>query len=533
MGVKFVDDDDDVRQELVISLGPATAATEPEYTDPFTVSGKDINKIQGLAPTIKRKTSRMLKGILPMPIDPSHGMNGAESKAVDIDYFTAYDAFQVVQPKINLDYFAKAYEINASHYAACNSKTSNIVGLGFTLKESQATLDKLSNAKSAAEKKKINKKLAGIKASLLEMIDNMNDDDTFVEVLEKVWTDYEATGNGYIEVGRTSTGKIGYIGHVPSVTMRVRRGRDGFIQLVGNIATFFRNFADTETSDPIGTQEQPNEIIHIKKYTPTGTFYGVPDVLPALNALAGDEFAQRFNLDYFENKAIPRYLIISKGLEVGQKQQKAMHEFFLTNLKGKNHRTLYIPLPADTVESKVDFKIEAIEAGIQDSSFSSYRTANRDEILMAHRVPLSKVSVSENVQLAAAISADQGFKSQVCGPEQDKLEKRLNKIMKEFTDIFVISLNEMTLTDENTQSQIAERRIRNKITVPNEERAVFGLPPMEGGDEVVELKPQQAAEANAQTGATRARDAERSANATDNSGGTTGRNPKGSGRNTP
>jgi capsid portal protein len=70
--------------------------------------------------------------------------------------------------------------------------------------------------------------------------------------------------------------------------MRIRRHRDGFVQVVYNRYTYFRNFGDTTTQDQIGTDPRPNEVIHFKKYTPTNTYYGVPDTLSAKNAVAGD-----------------------------------------------------------------------------------------------------------------------------------------------------------------------------------------------------------------------------------------------------
>jgi hypothetical protein len=46
----------------------------------------------------------------------------------------------------------------------------------------------------------------------------------------------------------------------------------------------------------------------------------------------------------------------------------------------------------------------------------------------------------------------------------------------------VINLNELTLTDENTQSQIDQRELQSGITVPNEVRARKGLPARDGGE---------------------------------------------------
>ena len=407
---------------------------------------------------------------------------------------------------------------------------SNIVGLGFSLITTPEVTDKINSAPSEERKDFMRSKVARAKTKFMSMLDQMNYEDTFLEVLQKAWIDYEATGNGYIEIGRTATGTIGYIGHIASRTVRVRRLRDGYVQIVGSKSVFFRNFGDTSTKDPIGLDSTPNEIIHIKKYSPRNTYYGVSDIVPAMKALAGDDFAQQFNLDYFEHKAAPRYVIVIKGASLSQNAEKKIHEFFMSKLKGKHHRSLYIPLPADTPDSKVDFKMEPVEGGIQDGSFDQYRQSNRNDILMAHRVPLSKVGHADGLSLGGASDADKGFKEQVTRPEQDKLEKRLNRIVAEFTDMFTMQLNEMSLTDEDKQSQIEERLVRMRIKVPNESREKLGLPPMEGGDEPVDLKAQQSSEQTAQAMSSRTRDQNRSSQATDGKGEP--RNPKGQGRTT-
>jgi hypothetical protein len=120
-------------------------------------------------------------------------------------------------------------------------------------------------------------------------------------------------------------------------------------------------------------------------------------------------------------------------------------------------------------------------------------------------------------------------------------------------------LNELSLTDEDTQSKIDERDLRWSVVVPNEIRARRGLPGLDGGDEPVGVMEQaklqadvsiQNAEltaetakttaamkpavgpagtqAKAQANATRTRDANRSAASPDSSG--EARQPKGEGR---
>lgn len=511
----------DDKYEVEVSLG---SSVEPptENADPFNASAADIRKYVGVSDALKKKSYRMSK--------MHRGVGGAESKKIEIEETGGYSLFEVVLPPYNMDYLAKLYEISAVHKAAVDAKVSNIVGLGFDLVETTATKEKLSGATTEERKSSIARKLQRIKQSLMDEMDSWNEDDTFLETLRKVWTDYETTGNGYLEIGRTNTGKIGYVGHVPSTSLRIRKQRDGFVQMISNKAVFFRNFGDRETVNPIGGDTEPNEIIHFKKYSPTNGFYGIPDIISAKNAVAGNEFAARYNLDYFENKAVPRYVIVIKGATLSKNSEQRILNFFQGKLRGQNHRTLYVPLPADEGDRKVDFKMEPIENNIQDSSFTNYRKANVSDVLMAHRVPISKVSISDGMSLALARDADKTFKEQVCRPEQSVAEKKINKVIKELTDVFAFKLNELTLTDEDTQSKIDERYLRMQTIVPNEVRARKGLPAIEGGDKVVDLKPQQGADARATAGQTRARDAQRSSGATDSAGNA--RNPQGEGRST-
>jgi len=255
---------------------------------------------------------------------------------------------------------------------------------------------------------------------------------------------------------------------------------------------------------------------------------------------------------------------VVKGGSFSSHGEQNLLEFFETGLKGRNHRTVFVPLPADEGERKSSFEMKPVEAGTQDSSFVNYRRGNLSDILMAHRVPVTKISASEaNVGLAAARDMDKNFKEQVCRPEQKMLEKKLNKITKELTDVFRIKLNELVLTDEDTQSKIDERYLRLGATTVNEVRANKGQSPLPWGDEkaeiaatavaqstqdfqVKQLKLQekqgdQAAQVKATTGTNataneqrsqasgnRTRDQDRAANATDSAG--EGRSSKGDGR---
>lgn len=476
---------------------------------------------EGLTPSQKRKATRLEKKF--------EGQADTGTKLEETNVVDSYDFFKVVQPPYNLDYLAALYEVSPAHAACVRAKVANTVGLGYKFHETESAKIEL---RELNDKKRRDAfvSIAQLKTALHSWTESTNKEDTFVETMRKVWTDVEVMGNGYLEIGRKRNNEIGYIGHAPAQTMRVRRNRDGYVQIIGKRVTYFRKFGETNPA-PIGDDERPNEIIHFKKYNPTNTYYGLPDIIPAINNISGNEFAERFNIEYFENKAVPRYLIITKNAKLSAAAERDLMAFFQSNLKGKHHRTAFVPLSETVHGSNVEFKIEPIENKIQDASFVKYFTLNDDQIFMAHRVPSTKVTMRDGSNLAAARDADKTFKEQVIRPEQIIIETKLGPIWSKKTDTVYFKLTEMSLTDEDTRSKIWERRLKTQTATPNEERADRGEVGLPGGDKPLDIfskdKPTVADRQRASVRPSE-RDSERSANAPDNDG--EARNAQGEGR---
>ena len=496
----------------------------PEKSDDFMVDAELAKTYTGLDSNFKRRATRSISKAF-----TGQENTGSKQLFQEQDIVTAYGLYDVVVPPYNLDELAFFYENSFANHAAINAKVANTVGLGYSFINTDSTLARLEDAESDEQLIRAQRKIQRLKAQMTEWLEELNDEDTFSHILEKVYIDAESTGNGYIEIGRKVNGEIGYVGHIPSTTVRVRRLRDGYIQIVNQRVVYFRNFQGKE-SNPVTNDPRPNELIHIKKYSPKTSYYGVPDTVASSVAMVGDNLAGRYNIDYFENKAVPRYIVTLKGAKLSSDAEDKLFRFLQSGLRGQNHRTLYIPLPGDSTDNKVDFKMEPIENGIQEGSFEKYRKSNRDDILMAHQVPFSKVGGGAGVSIASAISSDRTFKEQVARPAQRNLEKVINKIIKEKTDMVAFKLNELTLTDETTQSQIDERYLRMQVVVPNEVRERLGYPSRMGGQEPIVLGAQQRAEITSQAAGNRMRDQQRTDNNSDSTSTTTGRGPGGEGR---
>jgi PBSX family phage portal protein len=514
--------------------------------DPFNKAWNDLKGLTGLEKNFKRRTDRMSKAYdvqVPKNLDTSNpvyldsalainsGVGGATSKEINPGtvYRNGYGMFDVITPPWNLYELANFYDTSFANHASIDAKVQNTVGLGYDFHVSDRTLMMLESNENDSAREKARRRIERIKMEMRDWLENLNDEEAFTNIMMKVLTDYESTGNGYLEIGRTTRGEIGYIGHIPATTMRVRRLKDGYVQIIGNKVVYFRNFEATNTN-PITEDPRPNEIIHFKQYSPLNTYYGIPDIMSAVSSLHGDQLASQYNIDYFSNKAVPRYIFTLKGAKLSSEAEDKLFRFMQTNLKGQSHRTLYIPLPGDTDQNKVEFEMKPVENNVQEASFNEYRLRNRDDILVAHQVPLSKIGGSDSSSIASSLSQDRTFKEQVARPLQRTIEKLVNRIVKEKTDVLELKFNELTLTDEIAQSQILERYVKTQIMVPNEAREVLGLPQRPDGDEPFEMSTRQAADSRSNLAGNRQRDAERTNNQSDSPATISGRNAQGEGR---
>lgn len=516
--------------------------------DPFLNDWSMLKSYQGLDKNFKRRAERINKAddLLETRVvspnydltDPGYqdsalavrtGRDDARSKEINPGrvYRNGYGMFDVITPPWNLYELANYYDTSFANHAAIDAKVENIVGLGYDFEMSKRTMLSLDAATNESAIEKAKKRIERTKVELRDWLESLNSDESFTHVLEKFYTDVQATGNGYLEIGRTVKGEIGYVGHIPATTIRVRRMKDGYLQIIGNRVVYFRNFG-AKNPNPITADPRPNEILHYKEYSPLNSFYGVPDIMSAISSLYGDQLASQYNIDYFGNKGVPRYVVTLKGAKLSEDAEDKMFRFLQTSLKGSNHRTLYIPLPGDSDTNKVEFKMEAVENGTQEASFNEYRIRNRDDILVAHQVPLSKLGGGDSSAVAAALAQDRTFKEQVSRPAQSNLAKMINRIIHEKTDIVDFKFNELTLTDEIAQSQIIERYVKNQVITPDEAREMLGMPPRPDGEgnKPMQMKPQDAANETAN----RQRDSERVNNNSDSTSTVSGRNPKGEGR---
>ncbi len=364
---------------------------------------------------------------------------GRSRQLPEAAWVEAYASGEVIEPPYDLDALAQLYETNAAHKACVDAKVTNTVGLGYRFVP-------------------VGEKVQGADRThlgLLEhLFDNCNPEATFTEIMRAVWTDVECLGNGYLEITRNSRGEIDGFYHVPGTTMRVCSGGQGFLQIRETERRYFRPLGGPEAADPL-TGEPQNEVLHLRKYTPQSSYYGIPDIVAAMPAVVGDKEAREYNIDFFENHAVPRMAIIVEGGQLSDEVLAQIQEYMETEIRGQGHKTLVLDVPGNDVR----IRLEPLTVGTaQDAAFLDYRKANRDEVLMVHRVPPSKITVVENANLSNSKDQDKTFREQVIGPEQKRIEYRINRMIREQMGIgdWRFRFEEMDLAEAREEAEIAK-----------------------------------------------------------------------------
>ena len=125
------------------------------------------------------------------------GMGDTGAKYVDPERLDGYSLYDVVTPPYDLDTLAGLYDQSAIHNSSVNARAMNTVGLGYEFLETTKSKRKLEKAQGSADKiSRVRKQIQDERERLEEIFENLNDEETFLETMVRVWLDVMTIGNG-------------------------------------------------------------------------------------------------------------------------------------------------------------------------------------------------------------------------------------------------------------------------------------------------------------------------------------------------
>jgi PBSX family phage portal protein len=401
---------------------------------------------------------------------------GTESRQLPKDAFEKdVQDGNVYPPLYNPIVWAFLLEQNTRLKKLVEAMANNCVGLGWEIvprKEEESYIE--ANREAITKEREL----------LVEFFENINPELPFTEVMKQVKTDEESTGQSWLEVTRTKKGdKPAQLFHLPSHTVRVSKstmGRERYVQMRPsnpNERVYFKKFGEEASldantgkwEDEAAVTVPATEVIQFKLYTPRSSFYGVPRVVSAAPAIAGNRLAARRNVAFFENDATPRMAIVVNGGELADESMTMIEEFLDARAKGPGNagRVMVIQgrgsdnLMGDSKD--VGIQLIPLTVGVEDdASFTKYMGQNNEEIREAFGIGQIFIGTSDDVNRAVALAMKQVTVEQVFEPEASRYEYRINRCI---VDLLGVQHTKLQFKRTRTTDMVAESQALMSLAI--------------------------------------------------------------------
>lgn len=379
---------------------------------------KSISKIK---PTAKEKqvgkVHRFIatdKGVYPFSILKEHQQNVIESRQLPEDDLSWMHEHGLVPVPFNVNNLLWLQD-NCTFFDACVRQIATDVAGDWSLVPTEE------GTENKEQKKEI--------MQLFE--DPNNKDETLQDIVRKCVVDRGVIGWWSIEVNRGNDRKVNGLFHVPAHTVRVHRKRQKYCQVRDTRKRWFKRFGakievHADTGQDYKTKRgkfNANELIFQGEYYALNTYYGRPNILPAIGSVFGIIGVRNYNLAFFENYGIPAALVLMEG-EWEEGSAKQISDFIDNEIKGTDnqHKTVVLEMPPTC---KITWQPIVVE--VKEGHFTIYFKSLRDEILTAHKMPPYRIGIAEVGSLggSTAPTADKIYVQAIVEPIQEELARMI------------------------------------------------------------------------------------------------------------
>lgn len=361
------------------------------------------------------------------------------SNSIDLDedeFGEQYQSGRVYRPTLNLTNL-KEFSIDNTYQLRCiNQKAIDCCSGWDIVSVDRRGIPNLENKKKTKNDNK-----------LYDFFNNCGFIDDFTAISQRAVIDLETFGFLVIEVVRNKGGQPSKLIPMPVESCRLARnlslnGYSGdtdmrfVVQRINNHERIFKIFSE----EGVGNLLEPTtgnlmtEVLFCRTYHVSGGRYGIPTWVPALKAMVGFDKVAEYNINFFDNEAVPRFAVIVQGGKLDREEKELIKSYFKKDLKGsKNaHKTLVL-----TTTKGAEIKLVPLADKIQDGSFRFYRKDSRDEIISAHSVPPHRLQIYDTGSTSSGGSASQNifsmdktYKYSVIVPLQNKIAGMFNQLIR-------------------------------------------------------------------------------------------------------
>ena len=447
--------------------------------------------------------------------------------------------------------FATFMEVNSVHKQAVQAKVRDSVGREFKLVPKFPIKKKTPQDEEVTETNQYDLRIEEEDfqkdcKTILEFIEDCNEEKTFQEILSLAAMDREAIGWGAFEVIRQGDGKIAKLERLPAVRLKVLEGFDGYLETsvahnsyeTKTFHTYYQPFGEkvvAEVKDPFkelltdgkedtslvkykperdgelnlienkklrwnlkdrntgedlpptpqNLKKAANEVLFLPNNHINSIYYGFSDIVPAIPSILNNVHIADYLSQFFENNCVPRYIVIIKAGRVSDKFKKTITDYFKKEVKGKYGSTMVLTL-SNLGGKDVDIEFKRIDAEQKEADFLETKKANNQDVMVAHGIPPALLAIHETASLGSGKGNAQSelYKDRFVVPSQRFYSQRINKLFRLGLGVTnaLLEFDPMDIKDALTTAQVLNLLLIQGVLTINEARSRLGLEPIEGGD---------------------------------------------------
>ena len=407
------------------------------------------------------------------------GYSASVSQNIDAFIKDAQDNYNSVLSwpyQIDPAQLAVLYDEEPTHRACCHVKAAAVLANGYQFEHRS-------------------REARTVPPGMVSDFESLFGHDGVEELVRRVETDYGALGNAFIEVMRDQQGVIlngarqGAVRrfkHVPAFTMfrlaPVKAGaptHGDFVQIVGSTRVYFREFGTEASLYQSFEGRYPQEMIHLREYSPTNAWYGIPSIWSSLYAALSNRLQHLNVIEFFEDKGISRYLLIMDGgyQTIDEENQSTLTNYINSLMAVRGNKLVMIGTPNGTVST-----LQELRTDLKFDEYNVVRSANRDEICRSHGVPPRIVAIVSSSALGGTGEGEtqfELFKSLVVNPRQRAYERLFDRVFfsqNTRRNAWTVNFRDIDYADALRKAQALNTLVRGGMMNINEARSSEGMP---------------------------------------------------------
>lgn len=294
-------------------------------------------------------------------------------------------------------------------------------------------------------------------AKVSEFFEDPNDrEESVLDLIERAVIDWGVIGAFALEVSRDGGRPSVY--HVPAHTILIHKEGNKYLQRRLNKKVWFKRFGyDKDIHIEKGDEFEPgqlppalraSELIYYVNYYPLSSWYGAPNILPAVGSALGIIAIRDYNLTFFENYGVPAGLLVLEG-EWAEDDAKRVAEIIENDIKGtaNAHRTLVLQPPEGGRATWTPLTIET-----KEGHFKVYLKQLRDEVLSAYKMPPYRLGIAEIGSLGGSTAEE---------TTQIYIDSVVEPLKRVFESIFTFKIIRQVLGVKNYSFKLDRLDIRD------------------------------------------------------------------------